>query len=391
MLVEMLPPMFSGAARQAFHLATRLREQGVEVFFLGSQVTPDVPRETTIDGFRVLRVPFSRRGKWKKLCGQLGLYRILARKRREFDVLHLHGCHYLTLAAAFFTHQLLRRKVLIKLTLIDFDTPSAVRHGRYGPVAWFFYRRADAFVCMSTAQLEDCRAHGLPGHKLHKIPNGVDTRRFRPAASAEEKAALLTRLGLSTESRHGVFIGAVDQRKGIELLVEIAAQVCTARRDVKFLLIGPDGRGQGEDDIQHDYVAMIEQKIRGAGLVEHVLLLGQKANPEEYLRVAEFFLFPSVSEGFGTVQIEAMASGVPPIALQIPGVTTDIINSGKNGIVLETAAPEEAAKAILNLLEKTEWSQQLGTAARRTAIDSFDIGAVAKRYTQLYEAIVTKE
>jgi hypothetical protein len=52
------------------------------------------------------------------------------------------------------------------------------------------------------------------------------------------------------------------------------------------------------------------------------------------------------------------------------------------GIVLESAAPEEGAKALPNVLGRSDWTKQLGAEARRTALDSFDIAAVAKRYAQ---------
>jgi hypothetical protein len=58
---------------------------------------------------------------------------------------------------------------------------------------------------------------------------------------------------------------------------------------------------------------------------------------------------------------------------------------------LESAAPEEGAKALLSLLGRSDWTKQFGAEARRTALDSFDIAAVAKSYAQLYEAMVTKK
>jgi glycosyltransferase involved in cell wall biosynthesis len=389
MLVESLPPALTGAAVQSFKLAARLRELGIEVFFAGTHVTDQSPAEDTIEGFSAYRVPYAVSGKLTKLRGLIGYCRIFARHRRQFDVLHLHGAYYVTLAAAFFATKVLGKPFLIKMTSLNSDTPEVVKRLRYGRLSWFFYRQAAAYVCMSTAQLENSRKHGLPESKLHKIPNGTDATRYRPASSDAERAELLTRLGLSEEFHYVVFIGHIEKTKGIDLLVDIAVAVCARRRDVKFLVIGPDGSAPGEGYIRPEFVADIRSKIRAAGLQDHVLLLGCKSNTEEYLRMAALFLFTSRSEGFGTVLIEAMATGLPSVALKIRDVTTDIITSDRDGIIVETEDPNAFAKTILQLLDDPARAREIGTAARKTVLERFELSAVARRYLEVYEKVAT--
>jgi glycosyltransferase involved in cell wall biosynthesis len=391
MLVEALPPAYSGAARQSLQLAARLRATGTDVFFVGAQVVSGSPTADIIEGFRAYRVPFTTRGKWTKLRMLTGYCRLFLRHRREFDVLHIHGPYYLTLAAAMFAKYSLRKKILLKLTSIAMDTPSAIAHRGHPGLAFNMFRRADAIVCMSSAQYDDCLKHGLSAVKLHRIPNGVAEERFGPLESAGQRAELLTRLGLSTDSQYAVFIGSIEVDKGVELLVDAARAVCAARSDVKFLLIGPDGRNPGERHIRPEFVDRIRQKIKEGNLSDRVLLLGRLPNPDDYLRAAAMFVFTSRSEGFGTVLIEAMAAGLPCIALNIPGVTTDIITTKQDGLIIEGESPEAFAAAIVKLAEDPALRASLGARARETVLQRFDFPAIAQRYTDVYAKLLSTE
>jgi glycosyltransferase involved in cell wall biosynthesis len=384
MLVELLPPAFGGGARQALHLARQLRQSGVDVFFVSAQVVPGSAREDTLDGFAVYRVPYASTGKWTKLRGLVGFWRLLWQHRHRFEVLHVHSAYYLILAAAMFAKYGLGKRLLVKLTSIASDTPSAILRRSYPRVTWWMYRRADAWVCMSPAQAIDCRQHGLPDSKIHLIPNGVDLARFHPSGSAEDRTELRARLGLSPVEPQVVFIGTIEKDKGVELLVDAAALVCQERRDVKFLLIGPDGSTPGETHVRPEFVQALREKIRAIGLSEHVRLLGRQTNTEEYLRAATLFVFPSRSEGFGTVVIEAMASGLPCVALDIPNVTAEIITTGQDGVIIATEHPAAFAEAIHRLLSDAVTARRLGQAAQETAQRKFSIERVAERYSDLY-------
>lgn len=389
MLAEGLPPAFGGAARQALMLAGQLRDGGARIFFASAQNVPGSPPLDTLQGFTVYRVPHVDSGKWIRLQKLLGYCALLWRKRHEFEILHVHGPYYLTLAAAFFARTVLRKKVLLKLTLIDFDTPSAIKSGRYGRLAWFFYRQADAFACMSHRLQTECEKHELPVKRLHYTPNGVDAQRFHPAHSLVERNKLRDKLEIPRDCWCGVIIGMVEARKGIDLLVEVADKLHSSGHNVRFLVVGPDGSGPGEHLMDMTFVRTIRERIEAKGLRNRVLLLGRRNNTAEYLRAADFFIFTSRSEGFGTALIEAMASGLPTVALNIPGVTTDIITHGRDGIIIEQEDPGAFAAAILRLLSEPEYARSMGAAARATVQARFDFPAVARRYAELYDQLLT--
>lgn len=392
MLTEALPPIFGGAMYQALRLADELRRLKLEIILLGRRPDRAFKLEPTFNGFPVFRVgvgmPHS--GKWTKLRALTGYLTVLFRERRHYKILHIHGPYYLILAAGVFARTILRKKLVLKLTSINFDSPEAIKKQNYGRLTWYFYKKADAYACISTAQYQECLNHGLPSEKLFRTPNGVDTNRFRPVQSTLERDQIIERLELPKQSRYAVFIGSIEKLKGIDLLVEIAGAVCNQHPDVKFLLVGPDGRTELERHIDPAYVNRIRSRIEALGLNDRVLLLGHRTNTEDYLKAANVFVFTSRSEGFGTVVIEAMSTGLPCVALDIPGVTRDIISTGHDGVIISGEDVPTFSSAINRILNESEYAAQIGQAARQTVLHKFDMPAVAKRYVDMYKAILSE-
>jgi glycosyltransferase involved in cell wall biosynthesis len=389
MLAELLPPAFGGAARQALQLAARLRDRNVDVFFLSLQIVPNSSREDQLNGFRVFRIPYMTSGKWIKLRGLVAAWNILWKQRHAFDLLHLHSANYFSLAIAGFVRFILRKPFIIKKTSIDRDVPTAIRRNKYSSWTWWMFQRATAWVAMSHAQADDCHRHQLPEHHIHIIPNGVDIRRFRPAATPQERTDLLNKLGLNADRQHAVFIGSIEENKGIRLLVETARLLRETHPNLRFVLVGPNGSDPGEWHISPSFIHNIRRLINEYNLNDHVQMVGQKNNPEEYLRAADLFVFPSRSEGFGTALIEAMASGLPTVAFNIPGVTSDIITDNTDGLLISQEDPAVFAQAIQRILNNQKWKQQISLAARSSAEKKFSFDSIADRYRQLYQTVLS--
>jgi glycosyltransferase involved in cell wall biosynthesis len=248
--------------------------------------------------------------------------------------------------------------------------------------------RADAWVCMSSAQADDCRQHGLPADRVHLIPNGVDCDRFRPAGSPAERSELRERLGLPPGGRCALYIGTIEADKGVDLLVEAGLQLCRADPSFQLLLLGPDGRQPGEAHVVGAYVGKVEERIRAAGLSERIRLLGRRENVDEFLRASDCFVFASRSEGFGTVLVEAMASGTPPVALNLPGVTADIIRHGESGVIVGEESATAFAGAIAGLLGAPRVLERMAHEGRVRAERLFSMGAVAGRYVEVYRGML---
>jgi glycosyltransferase involved in cell wall biosynthesis len=111
----------------------------------------------------------------------------------------------------------------------------------------------------------------------------------------------------------------------------------------------------------------LEARFSEAGFGDTVRFAGLVSDPERYVRAADILAFPSRKEGLPNALIEAQASGLPAVASRLPGCTTDVVEDGETGLLVE---PGEA--------------QKLAAAARGRALERFNLDAVADAYRGLY-------
>lgn len=205
------------------------------------------------------------------------------------------------------------------------------------------------------------------------IPNGVDTRRFRPIPTAEARAAW----GLSPDRRYILF-GAVDalhdRRKGFSQLAEAAlilAESCWTTR-AELLVFG---------DLAPETAPSLGLTTRFLGPIDDDERLAQ------LYAAADVMVVPSLQEAFGKTLIEAMACGTPVVAFANGG-PVDIVTHGEDGYLARPFEPTDLARGIEWSLESPSRTEELGRRARRRVEQDFDMRVVVDRYHDLYRSIL---
>jgi len=115
------------------------------------------------------------------------------------------------------------------------------------------------------------------------------------------------------------------------------------------------------------------------------MLVGYLEDPSMVYRAADAFVFASREEGFGNVLLEAMAFGLPVVSRRLPGVTDSFVEHGRTGFLFDTS--EEYCAAVRDLVRLPAVREEVGAAARRSVVASFDLGAIAARYAALYRRV----
>jgi glycosyltransferase involved in cell wall biosynthesis len=158
---------------------------------------------------------------------------------------------------------------------------------------------ARQLICVSQEVARDMQAEN-PLIPVHILPNSYDANRFHPGVRQQYRAETRHRLGY--DSTHCVFIfvsAGHYRRKGFFLAVEALRQLMPTHPGIRFLVVGgrPDRLAalQAELGHKHDWITF-------TGMVTDV---------ERYLAAADALLFPSYSEAFALVEIEAAACGLP--------------------------------------------------------------------------------
>ena len=194
-----------------------------------------------------------------------------------------------------------------------------------------YFRRLHSCIAVSVPA-RDFVSRYFPGD-YHIVPNGIDTQRFRPDHEPIPE--------LRTPGWHTVlFVGRLEQRKGLPTLLEAYAELRRRRANVRLVVVG-DGPGRW------GYERYVESEA-----IPDVLFLGhvEAAMLPRCYASADVFCAPAMGrESFGIVLLEAMASGVPVLASAIQGFS-QVVSHGEDGLLVRTgdaAAWAEALDAIL--------------------------------------------
>ncbi len=261
----------------------------------------------------------------------------------------------------------------------DGPVASAMRWATAARNVWL--RDADAFVAMSHRIREEFLAAGVPLERIALLPHGVDTARFRPAA-AGERSALRGRLGLPPEAILVTYTGRLLRGKGLETLLAAFGQAAAHEPRAHLSLVG-SGSGQAlsvEEELR--------QRVREAGLEPRVTFAGRVDDVEDWLRASDVFAFPSIFEALGISLVEAAACGLPCVGSRTGGIV-DVIEDGKTGKLFPPGDTAALAAALGELLSDPARREAMGEAARRVALQRFDVLDSLERYRTLFREVTS--
>ena len=199
------------------------------------------------------------------------------------------------------------------------------------------------------------RLYGADARKVSLVPCGVDLEVFRPL----DQKSVRSRLGLNGE-KILLYVGRVEPIKGLDLLVETAAQM-DSTEGVRMMVVGADVNGDRE---MHRVKQLakerdMEDKIDFVGQIDHDDLV-------LYYNAADVCVVPSYYESFGLVALESMACGTPVVATRVGGLST-IIQHGRTGYLKSWRCPEAFANSVEMIISSDGLQQSMGEAARKRA------------------------
>lgn len=226
-------------------------------------------------------------------------------------------------------------------------------------------------VAISASNLHDLVTHdGLPVTKTALIPNWVHER-FRPLPESERKQARVA-LGVPDATRPIVlFAGRLERQKDPVLAVATAARMRTA----PVLVVA--GAGSLRDAVLRE--------ARGSDV--DVRLLGHLSNVEQQMAAADLLLVPSRYEGFGRVAVEALATGTPVVAADVPGLRDALDGFAATDARLEGSRdPAAWARSADSLLDTERTTATRGALAAQVAA-RYGAEQAVDQYLDLYETL----
>jgi glycosyltransferase involved in cell wall biosynthesis len=222
------------------------------------------------------------------------------------------------------------------------------------PSEWMFSRLAmllaDRVVVLTPAynqELKDRLGLFYRAGKVCIIPNGIDLSRFSPHVHSVNRGGSV-RLGMAAR-----FTSIKRQDVLIDMMVELRSREPGIEWHLSLA-----GDGEGWESI--------DRKVRAKGLEAYVSLPGQLGEDRliEWYREIDFYLHASEGETLSTALLQAMASALPIVASDVPGIRSLVSGETNCGVLVERQSPQGFAESVIRLIEEPKAAANLGKAGR---------------------------
>jgi 1,2-diacylglycerol 3-alpha-glucosyltransferase len=209
----------------------------------------------------------------------------------------------------------------------------------------FYYNNVDHVITPSDAAMKWLQRHSVTTD-ISVIPTGAPRRRMMDRSEVRQS------LGIPPEQRILLYVGRLAKEKNMGVLFEMAAIAMNQDPSLRLWLVG-DGPYRGE------CAAM----VRALGIGDRVKFVGFVPRPDvdPYYEAADLFVFSSITETQGLVVQEAMAYGVPAVAVVGGGASAGIVE-GENGFIVRND-PHSFAERVLTVMADDRLHARLGDGA----------------------------
>ena len=205
--------------------------------------------------------------------------------------------------------------------------------------------------------------------RIEVVPTGINLDVF----GNPNREIIRKRYNLGPEQKLLLYAGRIAKEKNLEFLIKSFKLILNKKPNTYLMLVGCRTK--------KSYLVDLIKKLN---LETKVFLVGHSNAVQNYYGAADLFVFSSVSETQGLVLVEAMAAGIPVVAVDSPGVR-DVVD-GKNGFMVQNSIREFSEK-VIKVLDDKKLRENMSENAIKTAGD-YSISKMSKRMLQVYKSVL---
>lgn len=220
------------------------------------------------------------------------------------------------------------------------------------------------------------RSLRIPAQRITVIERGRDPARLGSPSPARRRAAR-ERLGIDADAQVLVNVGRQEFQKGQRYLIEAVGQLLPSHPELVLLVAGRRGNASAE----------LERLAAATPVHGRVRFLGHRDDVPEVLAAADLFVFPSLYEGLGGAQLEAMALGLPLVSSDLEAVR-EVVEPDQNALLVPLKDAAGLATAISALLRDEQRRASLGKRSREIFLERFTLDRTATRMRNMYDRVL---
>ncbi len=348
---------YGGITNYLINMVNGLKKKGVNVFVLAPALNPRKMKEK--EGIVVERIPLFKRERnlFTKVYNHF-IYDVLVMMKihriiKKYEIQIIEGCDWHT--SLFFYSFFKKTPFLIKLHGPSFFTRE-ISGGKKGSLfqRWIEFKektvikRADFLLAASVAIKEKiAEMLKIDKDRITVIPDPVERSEFHKK-EIEKKTKIC------------LFVSKLEKRKGADVVVKAAKRVIKKKKDVHFIMVGHDTPYQGTTFKNYLESLLTPEEKR------KIHFVGPK--PKHYLSyyyaIADIVVNHALDGAYGYTTLEAMEHGCCVVSTRGFGKEENIIEDGKDGILVNPGDDEGLAEKIIYLLDHPEQIKTLGKKAR---------------------------
>jgi len=204
------------------------------------------------------------------------------------------------------------------------------------------------------------------------IPTGVEINKYKSCNNLQLK----NKYGIADNEKVLLFVGRLGDEKNVEFLLRVFMEILNKINRVKLLLVGDGPRKKKLEKLSKIY-----------NIQDRVIFTGWQPpdKVQDFYLASDLFVFPSMTETQGLVTLEAMAGGLPVVAVNAAG-SMAMVDDGLNGLLVK-ADEHFFANAVIDLLTHEKRYKLLARNAKKKG-EKYSMSGMAERLIKCYEALL---
>jgi glycosyltransferase involved in cell wall biosynthesis len=267
--------------------------------------------------------------------------------------------------------------------MTSFGHDDAISIKNKGRLYFLIFSLADTYIGVSPIFREMYLKSELDKRKYYQVPNGVNTNLFAPLSNVKKNNELRSELGLPIDISLILVVGHFSIEKSANHVLEAWLKI-KQKLNTKLGIVFIGSTDAKNFEVDENLVKSIHSRSEQF-IGEKVFFIEKSNNIEKYYQTSDIYVLSSSREGLPNTLLEAMSCALPVISTRLKGITDCVLNHNVNGMMYDYGDIDTLGILLEHLLQDDNLCKRIGSNARTTIKNNFNILSTAERIHNIYE------